>query len=138
MTAIKDSNRLPILADEIRRAHADARAAAAWSIAKAKEAGALLIEAKKLVPHGGWLPWLKEHCALSERSAQRYMHLVNFKSDTVSDLARSELMWRLSDFENAIPNATLAELKYISDRCSEMLAPKVRRLVGADDDGGAL
>ena len=36
-----------------------------------------------------WLPWLRDHCSLSERKAQRYMviapHVVA-KSDTVSDL----------------------------------------------------
>jgi hypothetical protein len=39
------------------------------------EAGAGLIEAKKLVGHGQWLPWLKENCGVSERRAQHYMKL---------------------------------------------------------------
>jgi hypothetical protein len=32
-------------------------------------AGDLLIEAKALVPHGQWLPWLAEHCEMAERTA---------------------------------------------------------------------
>jgi Protein of unknown function (DUF3102) len=32
-----------------------------------------------LVPHGQWLPWLKEHCHLSERTAQLYMRCAKHK-----------------------------------------------------------
>ena len=39
------------------------------------DAGRALIEAKSLVRHGRWLPWLKEHCHLPERTAQLYMQL---------------------------------------------------------------
>ena len=37
------------------------------------EAGALLLEAKEQLKHGQWLPWLKDHCTISERTAQLYM-----------------------------------------------------------------
>lgn len=36
-------------------------------------AGVKLIEAKRLLPHGEWLPWLRMHCELSERAAQYHM-----------------------------------------------------------------
>lgn len=73
------SNRLPILASEIKLAHRAAREAAQTSLERAIEAGERLIEAKGLVKHGGWLPWLKEVCDLSERSAQVYMRLARHK-----------------------------------------------------------
>jgi hypothetical protein len=83
------SNRLPVLATEIQKAHADALAHQRRSLEDAMKAGALLIEAKALVGHGGWLPWLKT-TGVPERMAQRYMRLARnkdaFKSDTVSDL----------------------------------------------------
>jgi hypothetical protein len=41
-------------------------------VRKAIDAGIALIEAKKLVGHGGWLRWLKE-CGLSDRTAEVYM-----------------------------------------------------------------
>ena len=33
------------------------------------------IEAKGLLKHGQWLPWLAEHCSISDRSAQLYMRI---------------------------------------------------------------
>ncbi len=69
------SNRLPILAAEIRCAHADVQDAAKTAAERAIAAGKALIEAKQLVKHGQWLPWLREHCALPERTAQLYMQV---------------------------------------------------------------
>jgi hypothetical protein len=83
-----NSNRLPILASEIRRAHADVQDAAKTAAERAIVAGHALIEAKSLVPHGGWLPWLREHCALAERTAQLYMKIARSgaNSATIADL----------------------------------------------------
>ena len=38
--------------------------------------GSLLNEAKTLVEHGEWLPWLRRHTALPARTAQQYMAAV--------------------------------------------------------------
>ena len=88
MTMTECSNRLPILAAEIRKAHADVQDAAKTAAERAIEAGHALIEAKALVPHGQWLPWLREHCALAERTAQVYMKIakLGLKSATVADI----------------------------------------------------
>jgi hypothetical protein len=82
------SNRLPILAEEIKRAHAGVKAAVQVAAEHALEAGRGLIEAKALVKHGEWLPWLKKNVGFSERTAQLYMRIVElgFKSSTVADL----------------------------------------------------
>lgn len=82
------SNRLPELAAQIRVAHSGVEAAAKIAATRAIEAGQALIEAKALLKHGQWLPWLREHCGLSERTAQLYMKIVRlgFKSETVADL----------------------------------------------------
>jgi hypothetical protein len=69
------SNRLPMLAVEIRKAHADVQEAAKTAAQRAIEAGHALIEAKELVDHGGWLPWLRENCALADRTARLYMQV---------------------------------------------------------------
>lgn len=37
--------------------------------------GLRLIEAKEMLPHGEWLPWLTEQVGYSEKSAQNYMRL---------------------------------------------------------------
>lgn len=86
------SNRLPILAAEINQAHDQAIRAAQSTLKHAIAVGERLIEAKALVGHGKWLPWLIENCTFSERMAQNYMRLakhqdeVKSKSATVADL----------------------------------------------------
>jgi hypothetical protein len=48
-------------------------------VRKAIEVGGWLNDAKEKVEHGEWLPWLKANCQISERTAQRYMHLADVK-----------------------------------------------------------
>jgi Protein of unknown function (DUF3102) len=46
---------------------------------RAVQIGALLIEVKRQLPHGQWLPWLAEHCPhISRRTAQIYMQVARF------------------------------------------------------------
>lgn len=103
MSAEQGDNRLPMLAGEIREAVGDARRHAGSAIGAAISAGEKLIEAKALLKHGTWLPWLAEHCELSERQAQRYMRLalhkgkLDVKSDTVSDLTIRGALEALSE-----------------------------------------
>lgn len=39
------------------------------------EIGKLLIEAKEAIPHGDWLPWLRDRVEFSERTAQNFMRV---------------------------------------------------------------
>jgi hypothetical protein len=68
-------NRLAVLAAEIQEAHADTLKYLHRAAERALEAGKLLLEAKELLGHGQFLPWIKENCQLSERTAQRYMRI---------------------------------------------------------------
>jgi hypothetical protein len=68
-------NRLAALAADIRTAHAGVLEATKTRAGRAIVAGHALNEAKSLVRHGGWLPWLKQHCGIPERTAQLYMKL---------------------------------------------------------------
>lgn len=85
---MNDSNRLPVLAAEIKAAHAGVKDHAKIAAQYAIDAGHKLIEAKALLKHGTWLPWLREHCEISERSAQLYMKIaeLGLKSETVAVL----------------------------------------------------
>ena len=56
------SNRLPVLAGEIRDADTRCKRSAEETAAAALDAGRLLIEAKDLVKHGEWGLWLQSHC----------------------------------------------------------------------------
>jgi hypothetical protein len=95
--AVIGSNSLPELAARIRAEHAATGAALKSSIDHSIAAGELLIEAKAKVPHGGWLPWLGDNCAISERTAQLYMRLAKNRSaietqmrNSVADLSLNE------------------------------------------------
>jgi hypothetical protein len=65
----------------------------------------LLIEAKAEVPHGQWLPWLKQ-IDVPIRTAQRYMQLSRVECDTVSHLgikaALAEISHRRSTLLDAL------------------------------------
>jgi hypothetical protein len=88
MSDTLQSNRLPVLAAQICEAHAGVRAAATTAAERAIEAGHALLEAKALVAHGQWLPWLKQYCRLPERTAQFYMKIakLGLKPATVADI----------------------------------------------------
>jgi hypothetical protein len=85
------------LAARIRAEHEAVAIAIKRGPEHAIAAGNLLIEAKKqLARHGQWLPWLRDHCQVPERTASHYMRLARqgpellSKSATVADLTVRE------------------------------------------------
>lgn len=50
--------------------------------------GLRLIEAKEMLPHGEWLPWLKENVCFTDRTAEKYMLIAREfpNSNLVADL----------------------------------------------------
>ena len=99
------------LANRIRAAHTEVISATRHIVTHAIAAGDLLIGAKKALDHGQWLPWLKDNCDLSERTANRYMNvakgkakleqLARDKSASVSDLTLVEAYRLFADNEAA-------------------------------------
>jgi hypothetical protein len=75
------SNSLADLAARIKTEHEAASGAITASVAHAIAAGDLLLEAKPQLPHGQWLPWLRNHCGTPARTAQTYMELARLKPD---------------------------------------------------------
>jgi hypothetical protein len=53
------------------------------------QVGRLLLQAKKEVGHGRFLPWLESEFSLSEKTAQRYMAAHKFWVDVVAPLLKS-------------------------------------------------
>jgi DUF3102 family protein len=84
------------LARQIKSEHKASVAAANRSTKHARIAGRLLLDAKKrLAQHGKWLPWLRDHCKLSVRTAQAYMRLAKLspaKAQRVAPLALREAL----------------------------------------------
>ena len=88
------SNSLADLAARIRLEHCAAAEKLTEALRHAMTAGELLVEAKALVQHGQWLPWLADHVAISERTAQLYMRLAKNRGEieaTKSAMAIADL-----------------------------------------------
>lgn len=66
---------LATLAAQINAEHDRCEAAVSAAVEHAVKAGALLLEIKKALPHGAFLPWLKVNCTFSPRTAQAYMQI---------------------------------------------------------------
>ena len=104
----KTAERLPAvplktLATRINAEHQSCEKAARSALGHAVECGRLLIEAKKQVEHGHWLPWLDENCEVSERVAQGYMRVaknlpeLESKTKRVSDLPLRDALKMLAE-----------------------------------------
>ncbi len=72
---VPESVALLLLAQRINDEHQQCATAVRAGLQHAMAAGALLREARSLVPHGQWGSWLREHCHVSERTAQAYMQV---------------------------------------------------------------
>jgi Protein of unknown function (DUF3102) len=72
---LSQTGRLAALAAGIRAEHQATAASLRRGLEHAMAAGELLIEARALLKHGEWLPWLRDHCALSDRTARLYTRL---------------------------------------------------------------
>ncbi len=112
-------NSLPDLAARIRAEHQAVSAALKESVRHAIAAGELLIEAKGQLGHGRWLPWLQDHCTISERTAQLYMRVAKNRTEVedqmrngVADLTLNEvtaLLMLYSDVRKLMNFARQAE-----------------------------
>lgn len=128
------SNRLTVLAEDLK-IEAEAFAAAERASAEhAVNAGRLLCEAKQACRHGEWLPFLKR-AGVPERSAQRWMklHRSGLKSDLVSDLGGvASALNALKDFETWVE-----ELARLANTDNSTLLPRTAETEVPADDGQA-
>ena len=112
MTSPTNEIALGTLAAKIRIEHEAVRLAAETATEHAIRCGRLLAEAKDGLVHGQWLSWLKDHCSLSDRTAQAYMRLAkkcaelnDRKAQRVADLPVRQAMKAIADErgENPVP-----------------------------------
>jgi hypothetical protein len=82
-------NSLPDLAARIKAEHEAVALALNESVRHAMAAGELLIEAKARLQHGAWLPWLRDHCTISERTAQLYMRVAKNRDEIEAQMRNS-------------------------------------------------
>jgi hypothetical protein len=75
VTELTTTQSLPELAATANRAHHEIEELAVSAVAKAREAGEALREAKEQIPHGQWGEWVRDNFAGSVRTAQLYMKI---------------------------------------------------------------
>jgi Protein of unknown function (DUF3102) len=119
LAPLAGDNALPDLAARIRAEHEAVSHALKESVRHAITAGELLIEAKEQLDHGQWLPWLRDHCTISERTAQLYMRVAKNREEIenqmrngVGDLSLNEavaLLMLSSDVRKVLDFAKQAE-----------------------------
>ncbi len=86
------------LARRINDEHHQCAEAARSTLDHALNAGGLLTQAKGQIAHGQWGDWLRDHCTVSERTAQLYMKLARewpvwleaHKTATIADLSMTQ------------------------------------------------
>ena len=108
-------NNVNDLAARINSEHRKAEECARSAVAHALNAGRLLIEAKAQVAHGTWLPWLDEHCKISERTAQAYMRVArelpkldDGKAQRVADMPLRDALRALAEPQEVVRSPLLA------------------------------
>jgi len=88
--------KLANLATLIQQRHEAVAASLKEAVSNAIATGELLLEAKRQVGHGGWLPWLAENLPdIAERTAQAYMRIARApleKRNAVADLPLREAL----------------------------------------------
>lgn len=91
--------------------------------------GRCLEEAKALLGHGEWLPWLQEQVELTERQAQRFMRLSREWSNptTLSDLGASKALSLLA-LEPAERDEFLAQIHEVDGEEKTVIDMSAREL----------
>ena len=110
------------LAQAIKDEHSAVKDAASQAVARAQAAGRLLLTAKKQVAHGEWLPWLRDHCDMSKRTAQNYMRLARLGPEDAQRVAHLPLSAALrtvsttatddNDQTVVFPNARIVDVAF--------------------------
>jgi Protein of unknown function (DUF3102) len=106
----QSQDRLPLadLAARIQQQHEAATNTFKRAVAHAITAGELLLEAKKQLRHGKWLPWLGANCEIPERTVQAYMRLARLpieKRNAVADLPLREALSAIRSREQKLADA---------------------------------
>jgi hypothetical protein len=115
---VSGDNRLPVLVGEIRAAQASIERGAIELAERVIEAGKRLLEAKDLLAHGQWLPWLAEHVQIPARTASNYMRIAlsGMKSAAVADLGISGAIALISKSQHLRPTEGKAILVVARER----------------------
>jgi hypothetical protein len=104
--AIVEPDPLDALAAKIDLHHQGATVAFSKGIEHILKAGEHLIEAKKLVGHGNWYPWLEANTSVSKRMSQYYVRLTRAHAKLPAEKAKRVSHLSLRDAIRAISSDT--------------------------------
>lgn len=96
MSTAVTTHRLAKLAIDINAEIRAAEASYRKALDHAVRVGQLLIEAKALVNHGEWLPWLEANCAVKRTQAEKYMRLARANYHPSGNLTITEAVAQLT------------------------------------------
>jgi hypothetical protein len=129
---------LPEMATQINEAHEKCVQSVSMALEHARQAGELLQQAKDVLAHGQWLPWLKANCPFSERVAQNYMRVARewptiqqAKTNRGADLTYRQAIHLLTHSEN---DATKLE----TPTCTPIPELRADRVYTACDGQGSM
>jgi Protein of unknown function (DUF3102) len=120
------------LAARIKAEYEATRTNIRHALASALRAGELLIAAKARLRHGEWLPWLRDHCDMSERSAQAFMRVgrnreeIESNPQTTADLTLDAALQLLAKPKPTAARADEGSTNEPSDRAADLAAAAVR------------
>lgn len=123
------------LASRIRAEHAAVAAAFERGAGHARNAGAMLLEAKRQVKHGEWTTWLAVHCELSDRTASNYMRIakrwpeIEANRESLADLSQSKALEVIS---RAAPTKVVEYIPPSEENTREDFAAVEERIVQAE------
>jgi hypothetical protein len=130
------SNYLTDLAHQIKAEHEAVGGAMKRGAEHAIKAGELLIEAKAQVQHGQWLPWLREHCKMSERTAQLYMRLAKANPQHVADMTLRGAMSALGESDEERYKRLVNVLRLLPQLSDDELERVKRAIDEIEEDEG--
>jgi hypothetical protein len=120
--SLNDAAITPTLSSQINAEHHAVESAAQTAFAHALRAGELLLQAKRVVGHGGWGRWLAENFEGSERTAQLYMRVHERQAELPGDPQR------VADLSLREAARLLAKPKSEMERLREVEAEIDRRI----------
>jgi hypothetical protein len=127
---LEGSNYLVDIAARIKAEHKAAKDSLQESVRHAIEAGTLLLEAKEQLKHGQWLPWLKDHCTISERTAQLCMRCAKGREEIEKQMRNG-----IADLTLTEAAAMLALSSDIQKLIKFFQDPKTQHLAQLDAEG---
>lgn len=131
-TVVSEVEQIHTTAERINALHAAAAEASSTALECARRCGELLQFAKEQMPHGKWLPWLRENTTVSERTAQRYMWLAShwdeIRAKNPTHVSEMSLRGAMQSVCGSLPRPAEDETTFVPDEMLRVLEKLITRI----------